>query len=290
MADFCALIINPVSGHYSERKIREIAAMLVSHGLNPELLLTRGPDDATRFSRRICEEHGEPLIIAGGGDGTVNGVVNGLVPGKATIAVLPLGTANVLAKELGIRSIDDAVRRIVRGETRPLSAGLLKAGGLKRYFLLMAGIGFDGFVVEGVRGNEKKLLKEGAYILSALRRLRNWEKGQLEVLADGRRMECHSLIICNAAKYGGKFLLAPRADIFSPEFQVVCIKSDARTALLKLVLSTLLGKTGETGDVLRFTTSELAISGAKAVQVDGDFCCYSPVKIRAVAGFARLVI
>lgn len=290
LADFCSFIINPTSGHYSERKIREIMAMMQSHGYGPELLLTREQGDATRFSRRICEEHGDPLIIVGGGDGTVNEVVNGLLPGKATIAVLPLGTSNVLARELGIRSIDDAVQRIIRGGTRPLSVGLLKAGKLKRYFFLMAGIGFDGFVVEGVRGDEKKLLKQGAYILSAIRRLFNWERGRLEILADELRMECHSLIVCNAAKYGGKFLLAPQADIFSPEFQVVCIKSDTRSAFLKLALKTVLGKTGDTRDIRRFTTSELVITGSKAVQVDGDFCCYSPVKIQAVPGFARLIV
>ena len=113
---------------------------------------------------------------------------------------------------------------------------------------------------------------------------------RLEILADGLRMECHSLFVCNAAKYGGKFLLAPQADIFSPEFQVVCIKSDARSALLKLALKTVLGKTGDTRDIRRFATSELVITGSKAVQVDGDFCCYSPVKIQAVPGFARLIV
>lgn len=290
MADYCALIINPVSGHYSERKVREIMAMLQAHGHHPELLMTGGPDDAAHFARRICSEHGAPLVVAGGGDGTVNGVVNGLVPGKATIAVLPLGTSNVLARELGIRSVDDAAQRIVRGETRPLSVGLLQSGKEKRYFLLMAGIGFDGFVVEEVRPHEKKRLKEGAYILAALRRLYHWERGRLEVLADGRRMDCHSLIVCNGARYGGKFLLAPQADIFSPEFQVVCIKSDARSGVLKLVLDILRGKTGDSRDVRRFTTGELVVAGAKAVQVDGDFCCYSPAKIQAVADFARLIV
>ena len=265
-------------------------ATLAAHGRAPELFVTHGPDDAAIFSRQLCERYQSPLIIAGGGDGTVNGVINGLLPGKATIAVLPFGTSNVLAKELRITSIDDGVQRIIRGATRPLSVGLLKAGECERYFLLMAGIGFDGFVVEQVRKDEKKTFRQGAYVFSAIRCLKNWERGRLEVVADGKRIECHSVIVCNGSKYGGRFLLAPAADIFSPGFQVVCIRSDARRNCLKFAMRTLLGVGRHNKDVLRFTASELFISGDKAVQVDGDFLCYSPVHIKAVAGFARLVI
>ncbi len=290
MPDYCALIVNPTSGHYSPDKVGDINATLTRHGLVPEVLLTGGPDDATRFARRICAEHGEPLIIAGGGDGTVNGVVNGLEHGKAAIAVIPLGTANVLARELAISSLDDAVARIVRGETRPMTVGLVEYGGKKRYFSLMAGVGFDGFVVEGMREKEKKALRQGAYLLSAARRLLAWERGRLDVIADGRPIACHSVIVCNASKYGGGFSLAPRASLFCSGFQVICVTSGTRLAYLKLTLQALAGRMIEGEHVSCFSAEDLAISGSKAVQVDGDFCCYSPVRMRTVEGFVRLVI
>jgi diacylglycerol kinase family enzyme len=62
----------------------------------------------------------EPYIVVAGGDGTINAVLNGLLPGRATLAVIPVGTANVLTQELGIFFIDDALRRIVAGATRVL--------------------------------------------------------------------------------------------------------------------------------------------------------------------------
>ncbi|HEX2768092.1 MAG TPA: diacylglycerol kinase family protein [Geobacteraceae bacterium] len=290
MARICTLIINPVSGGYSELKLRKVTVALEAGGLAPEILLTKSDADATLFARRICQEREEPFLIAGGGDGTVNGVINGLVPERTTLAVLPLGTANVLAKELGIHSLEDAVSRIVRGVTRPLTIGLLEAGEVRRRFVLMAGIGLDGIIVQGVRESEKRVLGKGAYILSAARHLRNWEKERLEVMADGRRLDCHSVVACNAARYGGGFILAPGAGLFTPEFQVVCMTGYTRSAYLGLALSVISGRAGKSCYITPITARELLISGSKAVQVDGDYCCDAPVRITARGGFARLVI
>ncbi len=225
----CAIIVNPTSGSYSVKKLQRVIATLQSHNLAPELLLTQGPDDAARFARRLCTEQEAPLIIAAGGDGTVNEVLNGLVPGKGTLAVLPLGTSNVLAMELGIASLPEAVERIIRGETRPLPVGLLAKGGVQRYFSLMAGIGLDGAVVEGVRLCEKRIIGKGAYFLAALRLLVNWESGRLHVLAKEGEFDCHSVIVCNAAKYAGKFLLARQVDLFTPRFEVICVSGGSRS-------------------------------------------------------------
>jgi len=290
MARICSVIINPVSGGFSELKLRKVTAVLGTGGLVPEILLTKSAVDATLFTRRICQEQEEPFLIAAGGDGTVNGVINGLVPERATLAVLPLGTANVLAKELGIHSLGDALSRIVRGVTRPLTVGLLEAGEVRRRFLLMAGIGLDGIIVQGVRAKEKKVLGKGAYILSAARHLRDWEEGRMEVIADGIRLDCHSVVACNAACYGGGFILAPGAQLFTPEFQVVCMTGNSRFAYLRLAISVLSGRVRKSGDITRITARELTISGNKAVQVDGDYCCDAPVRITARGGFARLVV
>ncbi len=242
------------------------------------------------FARRICGERREPFIVAGGGDGTVNGVLNGLVPGVATLAVLPLGTSNVLARELGINSVAEALRRVVAGATRPLSVGLLEIAGEKRYFSLMAGIGFDGAVVEGVRLGEKRWLKQGAYLLSAIRSLRRWEREPLEIVADGERLECHSIVACNASRYGGGFVLAREADIFSPGFRLVCVKGATRREFLRFALRVLTGREAAGAGVEVLAARELTVSGDRAVQADGDFVGRGPVVIRAVEGFARIVV
>jgi YegS/Rv2252/BmrU family lipid kinase len=290
MSPHCTLIINPVSGGYSELKLRSVQTALEAGGKTCELLVTKSADDATLFTRRICREHEEPFVVAGGGDGTINGVLNGLEPGKAVLAVLPLGTANVLARELGICSTEDAVARIVRGITRPLTVGLLRAGSVERRFFLMAGIGVDGRIVENLREGEKRKLGKGAYLLSAARALLKWERERFEVVADGRRIDCHSLIVCNGARYGGSFILAPGADIFAPGFQAACITAETRGAYLRLALAVVSGRVRNNHDITFVAAGEISVSGEMAVQVDGDYCCRGPLKITAEPGFARLIV
>lgn len=290
MPSHCAVIINPTSGGYAEEKRQALAAALERAGFAPQFLMTAGPDDPARFARRLCAERENPLIIACGGDGTVNGVLNGLEPGRATLAVVPFGTANVLARELGIGSIEEAAARIARGTTRPMAVGLLQTEERRCYFFLMAGIGFDGSVVARVREGEKKRLGKGAYLLSALRCLRSWKTDLLEIAADGERVACHSAVVCNARRYGGDFVLAPGADIFTPDFQVVCVRGASRMGYVRLVLATMRGREPGGDDVRCFACRELTVTGRKAVQVDGDFWGYLPVRITAVAEFVRLIV
>jgi diacylglycerol kinase family enzyme len=154
----------------------------------------------------------------------------------------------------------------------------------------MAGIGLDGMIVENVRESEKRRMGKGAYLISAARQLANWDRRRFEVLADGGRIDCHSLIVCNAAHYGGGFVLAPDADIFAPGLQAVCITGNTRSAYLRFVLSVIAGRVRNSADITIVTAGEHLVSGNRAVQVDGDYCCNAPVRIRTMEGFARLIV
>ena len=263
-------------------------AILRQGGLEPELMPTGSAEDASLFAARICSQVGDPLVLVAGGDGTVNGVLNGLVPGVATLGVIPLGTSNVLARELKIASLDDALARVARRASRPISVGELECAGQKRRFLLMAGVGVDGAVVQAVRLGEKKLVGKGAYLLSALRILARWDRGELQVTGGGRSLSCHSVIVCNASRYGGNFLLAPEADLFSPGFQVLCIKG-GRLSYLRLALLLGLNRVAASRSVTLFQASELEVAGDKAVQLDGDYFCRAPLTLRSIPGFVRLI-
>jgi len=290
MSRVCFLIINPVSGGYSETRLKSIKALLEVAGFSVVPMMTGSPDDAACFADTLCRERDEPFIVACGGDGTVNGVINGLEPGRAVLAVLPLGTANVLARELAIRSAEDAVSRIIRGKTRALTIGVVEGAWGQRRFVLMAGIGLDGSIVENLRIGEKRILGKGAYLLAAARRLAKWERERFEVVADGRRISCHSVVACNGSRYGGSFVLAPNGDLFSPGLQAVCITGYSRATYVRLFMSILAGKVRDKDGIILLTANELLVSGSKPVQVDGDYCCRAPVRIRAMEGFARLIV
>ena len=284
----CYLIVNPTSGGFSPSRLERVLASLRRSGLDPELLTTASAGDAELFAARICAETAHPLLLVAGGDGTVNGVLNGLAPGQATIGVIPLGTSNVLARELKISSLEDALARVAKDESRPISVGELECAGQKRRFLLMAGVGVDGAVVQAVRLGEKKAVGKGAYLLSALRVLSNWDRGQLRVTGDGRSLACHSVIVCNAARYGGNFLLAPGGDLFTPGFQVFCI-TGGRLAYLRLALLLGLNRAGASRSVTSFQAAELEVSGDKAGQLDGDYFGSAPLSSRSLPAFLRLI-
>ncbi len=232
----CFLILNPTSGRYSEPEVDRIVQALSAHDYMPELFITRTAEDGPNIARQLCERQQNPLIIVGGGDGTINGVANGLIPGRA-------------------------------------------------------GIGFDARVVQETRSAEKKKLKQGAYLLAGMRCLWSWERELLQVTTDsGETVLCHSLVVCNAARYGGTFRLAPETDISTPGFQVVCVTRPTRATVAALATATVLGMPSLAGGVRRFAAGSLTVSGFKPVQIDGDAWGESPATIEAISGFARLIV
>jgi len=285
------LLINPLSGSYTRALHDEIIASLQGVGIFPTCRTVTGPDDA----RRVCEEieaaSENPLVIVAGGDGTVNAVVNALSTGHATLAVLPVGTANVLALELGIDSVEEGVARIGRGGTRPLAVGLIEGtGGFSRRFVLMAGIGLDGDVVRGVRPREKRLFKKGAYLLSVLRCLLSWRRGRFSLLADDRALECHSVVIGNGARYGGNLVLMPEADISEASLELFCLTTESRWSYLRVVITILAGRPCRAGDVTRLRAGQVSVRGDRSIQLDGDYLGQAPARVSTIAGFARIVV
>jgi len=284
------LIINPDSGSFSRRRIRQVVDSLRRSGLPPVVHPVRNPAEALRCCQAIRRVREHPFIIVAAGDGTFNAVINGLGPGPATLAVLPLGTSNVLAAELGISSLDDGLARICAGRTGPLSVGLLELAAGRRYFALMAGSGVDGAVVGGVRTGEKRVLKQGAYALSAFRTAMAWDGDMQEIIADGRRCLCHTAVVCNASRYGGSFRLAPGSDLFRGGFEIACVTGSTRRGYLAIVRNLFLGRPMPDTAITWFSATELELRGAKPIQIDGDFVGHGPARITAVADFARLIV
>lgn len=284
------LFVNPLSGRYARRRISSVVNRLETAGLAPTVFSVTTPADALPVCRLINESGESPLIIIAAGDGTINAVVNGLQPGTATLAVLPLGTSNVLAAELGIRSVDDGISRIVAGRTRPLSLGVLELARSSHRFVLMAGIGIDGTVVRDVWPLGKRLLKQGAYALSAILGALTWDRSMISVQTAERKIDCHSVIVCSASRYGGNFIIAPGSDPFTPEFTAVCIRKNRRRTYLRLVLEMLLGRSDTSSEVLRIPTDGIEIHGTKPIQIDGDFIGYSPATLKTMAAFAHIIV
>jgi diacylglycerol kinase family enzyme len=154
----------------------------------------------------------------------------------------------------------------------------------------MAGSGVDGAVVGGVRAGEKRVLKQGAYALSAFRTALAWDGEMQELVADGKRCHCHTVVVCNASRYGGPFRFAPNSDLFRRGFEIACITGSRRSGYLAIAKNLLLGRRMPDTAITWLSATELELRGAKPIQIDGDFVGHGPARITAVADFAQLIM
>lgn len=284
------LFINPASGNHSARRLQFVLERLKTRATNPEIFQVRTPAEIYACCNVINKERNQHLVIVAGGDGTINAVANGLEPGTATLAVLPFGTSNVMAAEIGIKSLDNALERIAVGKTHSLSVGILELEGRTHRFLLMAGIGVDGAVVRDVWPWGKRVLRQGAYALSALKRAMTWDPAVFEISTPEGTVTCHTAIVCNASRYGGNFILSPGSSPLSPGLSAVCITGNTRRTYLRSAMNLFRGRGVTNGGLIRIHSSTFEIRGKFPIQIDGDFVGYGPARISGLADFAEIIV
>ncbi len=282
------LIANPVAGGDALARIEQARECLAARGDQVELRLTGARGDAARFAREAKTDDID-LLVAAGGDGTLNEVINGLAPSALPLAFIPLGTTNVFALEAGIPfDIPGACRAALNGVPTPVSLGL--AGDTR--FLLMASAGFDAEVVRRVDTRLKRRLGKLAYVVSALRVFFGPPFPAIEVeLEDGSLLPGHTVVIGNGRLYGGRFSLTPEASLTDDIFAVCLLQRSGRWPLLHALLRMVLHLPLEPAGARLFKTRELTVHGAGvAVQIDGDAHGELPMSFRVVSGELVLVM
>lgn len=286
------LIINPIARHASERNIRKAVDILRSTGVEVRLFLTGKRGDAEEEAREAARND-LPLIIAAGGDGTINEVLNGIVYSKTALAILPMGTTNVLAKELGVpEKVEGAISVALNGAVHKACVGkivLLHPSPVSRYFCLMAGVGFDGEAVYRFDHSLKKLSGKGAYVLSGLKTLMSYSPGPLAITLDGETLAGYSAVIGKASKYGGNFKVTPDASLLNPDFYACILQGRRRSDVLRYLAGILTGKHTGFRDVLYRKVSSVEIEGDARIQVDGDYVGKTPAIITAEPYALRLI-
>lgn len=284
------LFVNPLSGHYSASRFQGILAHLHGNGITPEVFKVQTPAEITSRCASINDGSERQMVIVAGGDGTINAVVNALKQAATTLAILPLGTSNVLASEIGISSVEDGLKKIAAGASRSFSVGVLELEDRSHRFLLMAGIGVDGAVVRDVWPWGKRVLRQGAYALSAVKRAMTWDPAVFEISTPEGAVTCHTAIICNASRYGGDFILSPESSPFSPGLSAVCITGNTRRTYLSSALDLFRGGSVTNKNLIRLRSSSFNVRGSSPIQIDGDFVGYGPARISELADFARIIV
>jgi YegS/Rv2252/BmrU family lipid kinase len=270
-----AVVFNPTAGRRKAKRLAAALALLRGAGEAVDLERTAARGDAERLAYDAPRE--QTLIIAGG-DGTANEAANGrLAAGGGRLALIPLGTANVLAAELGIETLEQAAQAAVTG--RPLLCRLGLANG--RAFVMMAGVGFDAHVVAGVSPRVKRLMGKGAYVLEMLRQLARFPFPVYRVTIDGAAHEAASVVVARGRYYGGRFVVAPKASLDRAELHVCLFRRGGIFRTLRYAVALGLGRLAELPDVEIVVGQRVVIDGPPGdpVQGDGDIIAHLPVTI-----------
>ena len=283
------IIGNPKAGRARRKdRLKRCAEILRSGGLEVEVWPTERPQHATKLATLA----GARLVVVAGGDGTINEVVNGLHE-DATLGILPLGTANVLARELGLPlKAEAACGRILTGEESCIDLGVATdREGVERRFACMAGMGLDAHVVNEVTPRLKRYLKILAFPLAALKVYLEGDLPTLHVVHGDTQYVTQFAIVANGHYYGGDFRVSDIASLKNNELEVVLV--DRVSLLLRPdLLARILVKRPLNRSMRSFTAKEIYARSPGAhvpVQLDGEVWGRLPMSFHIEPAALRVV-
>ena len=287
------IISNPVAKRASGKKVAMASYYLQSKGYDVTVLFTEKRGDAEHLAKAALDDSPQ-IIMAAGGDGTFNEVANGMAGSDVPLAILPLGTTNVLAKELNIpEDVHSAMSVAVRNTSKTVYLGriaLTNSPARSRLFLVMAGIGLDGSAVYGVNDSIKKISGKGSYLYSGFKTWLKSAQEELVLQVNGSTFRGYSAVIGNAAKYGGHFKITPDARLGDPTLYICIFHGNKRSDMVRYVLGIVTGgRHLKFKDVTYLQAKAITIKGKAHVQLDGDYFGMTPARIDIAQQAVRLI-
>jgi YegS/Rv2252/BmrU family lipid kinase len=291
------VIYNPTagSGQLGRRKRARLEAyldLLEESGCAVEFRPTTKRGDAEAFAAEGSAQKYD-AVVAAGGDGTIGEVANGLPDHSAPLGIFPLGTANVLAMEIGLPLDPPSVMRTVLQGPQALAwPGFVN----NRLFTIMAGVGFDAHVVRDLPPQMKRWLGKGAYVVESLRQLAAYDVPRYRVSIDGRDYDCASAVVAKGHFYGGKFVCAPHARLDDPAFEICLFRMGGRLGALRATVALTFGLLQKLPEIELVRGRDVTISllgGGSAdepMQADGDIAATLPAHVRIGARGIPLIV
>jgi YegS/Rv2252/BmrU family lipid kinase len=289
------LIHNPVArGAPSLASLRAAADALA--GWEISFQETEGAGHATMLAA-VAAKRAADAVIACGGDGTVNEVVNGVAGSETALAVVRGGTANVWAKEARVpKQVGAAVRLLNDGEVRTVDLGRVRwsaESGGERYFLLMAGVGFDASIVQTISPAAKRRLGAASYLLAGARRTFGHRAIDADITADGLDLsgQAYWLLAANTRSYGGLVNITYHARIDDGALELCLLRKGGLHRLLWLLPFVLLKRLDSRANVVYRRAQSLDITTpGMPVQIDGEYLGETPMRFDLAPGALRVIV
>jgi diacylglycerol kinase (ATP) len=277
------------------KRLESAERILRDSGHDTVLAPTTGPGTAGGLARHWIGE-GAGMVIAAGGDGTINEVVEGMVYSHVPLGILPAGTANVLANETGMSAnLDKAARELAGCRVTRIALGKLHAAGTPapRHFLLMAGVGLDARIVYNVSAGLKRSAGKLAYWVAAMGVVGH-DLEEFEVKSEDAVHKCSFALISRVRNYGGDFEIAQKTRLLDDNFEVVLFAGRSSVHYLKYFTAVALKRLDGVKGVTMLRAQRVCIAPSADprvhVQVDGEYAGRLPASIEIVPDALSLLI
>lgn len=275
------LIFNPMAGRFPSQPLVERAAkVLRTNGWDIDVLETQGGDHITKLAKKASRDQMDAVFVAGG-DGSVHRAVAGLLGSDTSLAVLPSGTANVWAQELGLptlswtnwAALEHSVKRMLNGQVFVMDVGICQ--GIP--FLLWGGAGFDAFIVHHLepRTRLQKQFPATQYAANVAWYARKWSGMDLDIWVDGEKIEGTFILALatNIHLYaGGLAEISPSAKLDDGRMDLWLFSGDSLLETLQHLFDLASGKHMDSDKTTQISCREIKIQSKTEVclQLDGE--------------------
>lgn len=280
------IIFNPAA---KGDKARSVESTLRSIVEDAELWPTDGPGQANCLAQRAAAE-GYEVVVAAGGDGTINEVVNGIAQCPVALGILPVGTMNVFAYELGLplSQIRDCWEVIRRGNVAEIDLALAN----NQYFVQLAGVGLDAQAVEATDLTMRRTIGPLSYVLAAAQVIGH-PPPRLQIgCASGQRLEASFALIGNGRHYGGPFCIFTQAHNRDGLLDLLVFRNQGYLDLFRYLQGILLGKPEQVPDIEYLQVPAVSVTSDQdtPVEIDGEVSMRTPVHFQLAPKRLRVLV
>ncbi len=271
-------IVNPVAGrNRAEKLLPLISKEMTARGIAFDIKLTEGKGDGKILAEKAIEE-GYKVIVAVGGDGTINEVINGAYGKEGIVGIIPAGTGNDFARSLNI-SFDfyRAIEDIIKGTVGEVDVGLIN----QELFINVASIGLDAHIAAEANKIKRYFNGSKAYIMALLKGIITYQSMRVRLVTDDMVLDKHVMLVafCNGGFYGGGMNIAPAADATDGLMDICIVERMSKLKLLRLFPTIFKGSHIKFEEVKQYRAKafEIFVDNDIFINTDGEIINYSPL-------------
>jgi len=263
------LIFNPAANmERAAKMIPQVEEFFNKWKVNYNLAVTKRPREAESLAREQADNY--DVVVALGGDGTINEVVNGCFGKKTTLGIVPLGAGNDFAKALGLKKkLRENLEIILMGREKKVDIGQVN----QRYFVNVLGIGFDALVAQEMFDRPRFLKGLPVYFYSLLKAMKKYRFVKMNIKFDDKPKKDKELLIlavANGKFFGGGFKISPQASIKDGTFDICLVEKMSRFYLIKNILKLIRGTHDQLPEVKLYKSKQIVIESENELPIEYD--------------------